>query len=177
VNNKIFIQYWKSPLGELQLGVYNDHLCLCDWKYRSKREQIDQRILQHFESKFSFEDHPIIEKTKLQLSEYFTGQRKEFDLPIVLVGTPFQKKVWDILSTIPYGNTITYLDLAHRLADSKVIRAAASANGANAISIIIPCHRVVGKNGSLIGYAGGNNAKKKLLELENPVKQITLFEI
>ncbi len=101
-----------------------------------------------------------------QLSEYFKGERREFDLPSDIEGTDFQKRVWKELEKIPYGKTITYKDLAIRLGDEKVIRAAASANGANPLSIIIPCHRVVGSDGSLIGYGGGLEIKEKLLALE-----------
>ena len=101
-----------------------------------------------------------------QLKEYFSGERKCFDLPIDIEGTEFQKKVWDELIKIPFGTTISYKELAVRLGDEKVIRAAASANGANPLPIVIPCHRVIGSNGSLIGYAGGLKIKEKLLTLE-----------
>jgi len=101
-----------------------------------------------------------------QFTEYFKGQRKKFDLPLEIVGTEFQKRVWKELEKIPYGETITYKELSIRLGDEKVIRAAASANGANPLSIIIPCHRVIGSDGSLIGYGGGLDVKEKLLQLE-----------
>jgi len=101
-----------------------------------------------------------------QLKEYFSRQRKVFDLPVELRGTDFQKKVWDELTKIPYGETITYGDLANRLGDKNYMRAVAAANGSNAIPIIIPCHRVIGSDGSLTGYGGGLDVKQKLLELE-----------
>ncbi len=110
-----------------------------------------------------------------QLKEYFEGTRKEFQIPLNPEGTPFQKKVWKLLETIPFGNTQSYQDIANTLGDPKVIRAAASANGKNPIAIIIPCHRVIGSDGSLTGYAGGLHRKKWLLEHENPVKQGVLF--
>ena len=101
-----------------------------------------------------------------QLREYFNRQRKEFKLPLELLGTEFQKKVWDELKKIPYGETISYGELANRLGDKNLMRAVAAANGANPLPIIIPCHRVIGANGSLTGYGGGLDVKQKLLELE-----------
>jgi methylated-DNA-[protein]-cysteine S-methyltransferase len=103
---------------------------------------------------------------KSQLRAYFEGTRKKFDLPISLYGTTFQQKVWNELLNIPFGSTISYLELARRLGDPKVIRAAGSANGKNPVAIIIPCHRVIGSDGSLIGYAGGLENKRWLLEHE-----------
>jgi methylated-DNA-[protein]-cysteine S-methyltransferase len=110
-----------------------------------------------------------------QLKEYFSGERKQFDLPLEIEGTEFQKRVWNELSKIPYGRTISYKDLAVRLGDEKVIRAAASANGANPLPVVIPCHRVIGSDGSLIGYGGGLEIKEKLLVLEGS-RQKDLFK-
>ena len=101
-----------------------------------------------------------------QLTEYFNRQRKEFDLKLEILGTEFQKKVWNELKKIPYGETISYGELANRMGDKNLMRAVATANGANPIPIIIPCHRVIGKDGSLTGYGSGLNVKQKLLELE-----------
>ena len=101
-----------------------------------------------------------------QLQEYFSGERKQFDLPLEIEGTEFQKRVWNELLIIPYGRTISYKELAVKLGDEKVIRASASANGANPLPIVIPCHRVIGSDGSLIGYGGGLVIKEKLLVLE-----------
>ena len=102
----------------------------------------------------------------LQLTDYFKGERKVFNLPLEITGTEFQKKVWNELLKIPYGETISYKELAIRLEDEKVIRAAAHANGVNPLPIVIPCHRVIGSNGSLVGYGGGLHIKAKLLQLE-----------
>lgn len=110
-----------------------------------------------------------------QLEEYFSGKRKKFTLKVNPQGTIFQKKVWQALQEIPYGKTLSYLDLAKDLGDPLAIRAVASANGRNPLWIIIPCHRVIGSDGSLTGYAGGLWRKKWLLEHEQPVKQQTLF--
>lgn len=110
-----------------------------------------------------------------QLKEYFNGQRTDFDLILNPQGTEFQQKVWQELAKIPFGSTVTYLDMAKRLGDPKCIRAAATANGKNPLWIIIPCHRVIGSDGSLTGYAGGLWRKKWLLAHESPVKQQSLF--
>jgi methylated-DNA-[protein]-cysteine S-methyltransferase len=101
-----------------------------------------------------------------QLKEYFSRERKEFDLKLEILGTEFQKKVWNELAKIPYGETISYGELANRMGDKNLMRAVAAANGANPIPIIIPCHRVIGADGSLTGYGGGLDVKQKLLELE-----------
>ena len=119
----------------------------------------------------------VLEKCKVQLEHYFSGDLLEFDLPLAPVGTEFQQKVWTELLKIPYGETITYMELAVRLGDPKCIRAAGTANGKNPIAIVIPCHRVIGAGNKLTGYAGGIWRKKMLLELEienNPSKR-TLF--
>jgi len=110
-----------------------------------------------------------------QLNEYFEGERQNFDLLINPEGTEFQKKVWNSLLEIPYGKTISYLELSKKLGDVKAIRAVASANGKNPLWIIIPCHRVIGSDGSLTGYAGGLHRKKWLLNHESPSKQQSLF--
>ena len=117
----------------------------------------------------------VLEDAVYQLKEYFDGYRKEFDLKLNPQGTEFQQRVWNALLTIPYGKTISYLELAKQLGDAKVIRAAASANGKNPLWIIIPCHRVIGSDGSLTGYAGGLYRKQWLLNHESEYKQQTLF--
>lgn len=116
-----------------------------------------------------------LEDAAYQLNEYFEGSRTHFDLLLNPQGTDFQKSVWKALQDIPYGKTVSYLDLSKTLGDVKAIRAVASANGKNPLWIIIPCHRVIGSDGSLTGYAGGLHRKKWLLEHENPVKQQSLF--
>ena len=110
-----------------------------------------------------------------QLQEYFEGNRTVFDLRLNPSGTDFQKKVWEALLQIPFGKTISYLELSKQLGDAKAIRAVASANGKNPLWIVVPCHRVIGTNGDLTGYAGGLHRKKWLLEHESPAKQTTLF--
>ena len=116
-----------------------------------------------------------LEEAVRQLQEYFEGNRTEFTFKLNPSGTDFQKKVWDALLEIPFGKTISYLDLSKRLGDVKAIRAVASANGKNPLWIVVPCHRVIGTNGDLTGYAGGLHRKKWLLEHESPAKQTALF--
>lgn len=153
--------------GELILGVFNQTVCLCDWKYRSMRTQIDTRIQNGLNAAYQEDTDPLLDNLENQLSEYFQGERKSFDLPLTTVGTDFQKEVWSELLNIKYGSTETYGGLAQRVGRPMAVRAAGSANGANAISIIIPCHRIIGRAGTLGGYAGGLSAKRKLLELES----------
>ena len=119
-------------------------------------------------------DDPYMFKSFKQLREYFENKRKVFDLPLEIIGTDFQKRVWKELIKIPYGETISYKELAIRLGNLKTIRAAARANGANPLPIIIPCHRVIGSDGKMVGYGGGLNVKEKLLELEGS-KNLELF--
>lgn len=117
----------------------------------------------------------VLEEGVYQLQEYFGGRRKEFTMDLNPQGTEFQKKVWEALLKIPFGKTTSYLELSKTLGDVKAIRAVAAANGKNPLWIVIPCHRVIGSDGSLTGYAGGLHRKKWLLEHENPLKQQSLF--
>ena len=111
-------------------------------------------------------DDPLLDRTQRQLAEYFAGKRREFDLPLNPHGTPFQRKVWDALRQIPYGETRSYGDIARAVGSPKGFRAVGMANHVNPIPVVIPCHRVVGSKGALTGYAGGLNIKSALLELE-----------
>jgi methylated-DNA-[protein]-cysteine S-methyltransferase len=135
------------------------------------RTSIDERIQSGLKATYAEEGSDIIEETQAQLSQYFSGERKQFDLPLLLVGSEFQKQVWNELIRIPFGKTESYADLSKKLGNIEAIRAVASANGANAISIIVPCHRILGSDGSLTGYAGGLATKKKLLQLEKAFQQ------
>ncbi|HHD82247.1 MAG TPA: methylated-DNA--[protein]-cysteine S-methyltransferase [Campylobacterales bacterium] len=163
----INIQYFNTPVGELILGSYEGKLCLADWQYRKKREQIDNRLQKALGAEYVEEDTEVLQKARKQLTEYFNHKRKIFDIPLLLVGTDFQKSVWQGLIETPFGTTSSYLELAKQIGNEKAVRAVATANGANTISIIIPCHRIIGSNGELVGYAGGLDVKRKLLELEN----------
>jgi methylated-DNA-[protein]-cysteine S-methyltransferase len=167
----ISIAYLKLPIGELILGSFNDQLVLCDWRYRKIRAAIDKRIQKGLDAEFVEQESERVQATKQELNAYFEGKRKAFTIPLLTVGSDFQKSVWEALLEIPYGKTASYLQLSRQLGDPKAIRAVATANGANALSILVPCHRIIGSDGSLVGYAGGLNAKRKLLELEGALTQ------
>lgn len=167
----ILIHYFRTPVGEMILGSFEEELCLADWRYRRMRTTIDKRIQKGLiryasDAEFKEGDSEVIELAKAQLNEYFRGKRTSFDVPLRMVGTDFQKRVWNALIDVPYGTTSTYVALTELVAEKTAIRAVAGANGANAISILIPCHRIIGSSGELVGYAGGLPAKKKLLDLE-----------
>lgn len=163
---EISTQYLKTKYGELILGDFEGALCLCDWRYRRMRNSIDKRLLTGLDSAYVERDTDLLAATRQQLSEYFAGERESFDLPIRFVGSGFQQQVWAALLLVSYGETSTYLKLAQAIDNAKAVRAVASANGANALSILVPCHRIIGSDGSLVGYAGGLPAKRKLLDLE-----------
>ncbi len=165
--NEIVTQNYKSPFGELVLGSLNGKLCLCDWRYRKMRSAIDSRLQKRLNATFIEGESEVLKSALEQLLEYFSYKRKTFEIPLLLAGTDFQKEVWAELMQIPFGATSTYRDLAEEIGNPKAVRAVAGANGANAISIIITCHRIIGTDGSLVGYAGGLKAKEKLLKLEH----------
>ena len=160
-------QYYQSPYGELLLGSFGDKLCLCDWMLNEKRRvPVDKRIRQALHADYEEGTSEVIARAIIQLDEYFACKRTIFDVPLLAVGTEFQRTVWQELQNIPYGKTVSYGELSRKLGNPKAVRAVAAANGANALSILIPCHRVVGSNHTLIGYAGGLAAKQGLLALE-----------
>jgi methylated-DNA-[protein]-cysteine S-methyltransferase len=154
---ELFYDYLNTSLGEMEL--------CCDASGLVSFEFIEHpgRVY----TKKHISENEILTEAKKQTLAYFAGELKQFDLPLSVNGTEFRIKVWTELCKIDFGKTITYIELAKRLGDEKCIRAAASANGKNPLAIIIPCHRVIGKNGSLVGYAGGMSRKKWLLEHES----------
>jgi len=168
--NTIHIQHFKTLYGELMLGAFEEQLCLCDWRYRRMRESIDLRVTRGLDARYVEAVHPVITQAISELEEYFEGDRDTFEVPLLTVGTDFQKQVWDELLKIPYGQVVTYAQLATRINKPDALRAVGTANGANALSIFIPCHRIQGSNGALVGYAGGLRAKEKLLALESNVQ-------
>lgn len=144
----------------------DDGLCMFDFEYRKMMPSMQNRITTFLNDEFVEGEHPLFEQLSIQFNEYLSGSRKEFNLPLVLSGTPFQQRVWNELLNIPYGVTRTYLQQSRVLGDEKAIRAVARANGENCFAVIIPCHRIIGSNGELTGYAGGLKNKKWLLEHE-----------
>lgn len=148
----LYTAYYSSPLGLLKLQ--------CSDKY------IKSVSFTNAKDHIQNDEHKLVHACAKQLEEYFAGKRKQFTLPLNQDGTEFQEKVWDLLYKIPYGKTISYNELAKQYGDLKAIRAVASANGKNNIAIIVPCHRVIGSDHSLVGYAGGLWRKKWLLDHE-----------
>jgi len=165
--NRIEIQYYKTKIGELILGSFEDKLCLLDFRYRRMRNTVDKRIKDGLNADFIEQDNSVLKETRDQIDEYLIGNRKEFSIPLLMVGSDFQKQVWHELMNVKYGETASYLDLAKSIDNKNAVRAVASANGANSIGLIIPCHRIIGSNGKLVGYGGGLAVKKRLLNLEN----------
>jgi AraC family transcriptional regulator of adaptative response/methylated-DNA-[protein]-cysteine methyltransferase len=155
-----------TPLGNILIGATGEGICLFDFEDRRNMNRIMNRIEKMSGKKFVEGEHPYLKRTETQISEYFSGYRTVFDLPLHFLGTPFQKQVWQGLLQIPYGETRSYLQQSILLGNEKAIRAVAGANGENGIAIIVPCHRVVGTNGSLTGYGGGLQRKQWLLQLE-----------
>lgn len=164
--NTIFISQYISPAGGLILGSLGDRLCLCDWLSEKRRETIDRHLCQHLDAVYEAGTSPVIKEAIRQLDEYFAGTRSAFDIPLLFDGSGFQCRVWSGLMNIPYGQTISYAELARRIGMPSAVRAVANANAANPLSIFVPCHRVIGSNRRLTGYAGGLEAKKILLDLE-----------
>jgi methylated-DNA-[protein]-cysteine S-methyltransferase len=153
--NELYYTYYESPIGLLKIGGTEHYIA--ELTFVDNKEQIA-----HGEPGIS----DVIHQCTEQLIEFFQGRRKDFTIPVHQDGTEFQKRVWSELLEIPYGKTISYLDLAKRLGDPKVIRAAAGTNGKNKIAIIVPCHRVIGSDKTLVGYSGGLWRKKWLLQHE-----------
>lgn len=166
MNCQITIYNYESPCGDLVVGSFGERLCMCDWTHSQKHEANRRRLVSLLRADFAEGLTPVIEQATAQLDEYFAGVRRDFDVPLLFAGTEFQKKVWKTLLTIPYGHTVSYGEMARITGMPSAVRAVAAAVGANTISIIAPCHRVTGSDGSLTGYAGGLEAKRFLLEHE-----------
>lgn len=166
IKKSLTASYVKSPLGELIAVFSEKNLCLLEFCDSKKKEKETQAVEKYFNEKIIFQQTEISMQLQQELDEYFNKKRTYFSVEVTPIGTEFQQKVWAILQTIPYGKTISYKQQSKLYGDVKAIRAIASANGKNPISILIPCHRVVGNNGKLVGYAGGLHRKQKLLELE-----------
>lgn len=163
----IRVHRYRSPVGNLVLGSLDDRLCLCDWDIPSRRTVVDGRLERVLRTGFVEELSDVVREACRQLDGYFGGKLKEFDIPLLFAGTEFQTAVWDRLRSIPYGLTMSYGELAATLGRPEAVRAVAAAVGANAISLFVPCHRIVGSDRSLTGYAGGLAAKRMLLEMES----------
>jgi len=148
------VYYYKLPIGKI--GIAEERDAITDIFFGGNLGTLN------VEEK----ETPLIQEAAKQLEDYFAGERKDFDLPLAPKGTPFQLKVWQALTTIPYGETRSYKQIAEQIGNSRACRAVGLANNRNPIAIVVPCHRVIGANGKLVGYGGGLEVKKYLLELE-----------
>lgn len=153
-----------SPVGPLTLVATDDGLAAILWENDRPR-----RVQLRIDAEEAM--HPVLLETERQLKEYFAGERRTFDLKLDLVGTDFQRKVWSALLTIPYGETRSYGEIAAQIGHPGAVRAVGAANGRNPVSIIAPCHRVIGSTGKLTGFAGGLDAKAQLLTLEGATSE------
>lgn len=160
----IYTQIYSSPCGKLLLGSFEDKLCLCYWLDNS--QGIVSSLERSLQAKMVMGSNEVLEQAMLELNEFFSGVRTEFNIPLLLHGTNFQISVWSALLDIPLGKVATYADLAHRIGNPKAVRAIGLANKVNKIQIFLPCHRIIGSNQLLTGYAGGLEAKSWLLEWE-----------
>ncbi|WP_336937607.1 methylated-DNA--[protein]-cysteine S-methyltransferase [Acinetobacter modestus] len=156
---QLVYMYMDSPVGALKLVAHDHALVAVMWDNEDHKRV---RLAELIEDR----QHPMLYKVKQQLEQYFAGQRQQFDLPLDFQGTTFQQQVWQTLLTIPYGETRSYKEIAVQLGNEKAVRAVGAANGKNPISIIAPCHRVIGSSGALVGFAGGLDKKQILLSLE-----------
>lgn len=158
-----------TPLGEMIACAVEEGICLLEFTDRKTIEKQFKSLSKALNAKIVEKEHPHFQQLEEELKEYFEGNRSRFDTPLFTTGTEFQEKVWKLLREIPMGKIRTYKQQSELLGNPKAIRAVGTANGINKIAILIPCHRVIGSNGELVGYAGGIWRKQKLLELEKAI--------
>ncbi len=163
---KIKIARYESPIGGLMLGSHADRLCFCYRVTKNRQGTAVRRVCRSLGAEYEEGMSGVTARAIAELDEYFAGRRTEFDVPLAFTGTPFQCAVWSDLMKIPYGTTITYAEQARRIGNPKALRAVGMADASNPLLIFVPCHRVVGSNNRLTGYAGGLDAKEALLALE-----------
>ncbi|WP_311195388.1 methylated-DNA--[protein]-cysteine S-methyltransferase [Kaistella sp. 97-N-M2] len=159
----------ETPVGTMYAAAIEEGICMLEFTDRKMLETEFKDLAKSLNATIVLGENPHFQTLEKELSEYFIGERTRFSVPLSPVGTAFQKSVWKALMEIPYGETWTYRKQSEFLGDAKKVRAVANANGMNKISIIIPCHRVIGSNGTLTGYGGGIWRKQKLLELEKAI--------
>ena len=164
-----------TPIGEMVAIATDTHLLLFEFEHRAMHQAQLDRVRRAVHCEFEPGDSPVFDKLRAQLGEYFAGDRREFDLPMHVPGTDFQMRVWNQLQRIPCGTTTSYGRLAESIGHPTAVRAVARANGDNRVAILIPCHRVIGADGQLVGYGGGLWRKRKLLELEGQGATLPLF--
>ncbi|ROH99457.1 methylated-DNA--[protein]-cysteine S-methyltransferase [Chryseobacterium daecheongense] len=158
-----------TPLGDMFACAVDEGICLLEFTDRKNMEKQFKSLSKSLNAEITEKDHPHFTQLENELKEYFEEKRNTFEVPLFITGTEFQAKVWQLLREIPMGETRTYKQQSEFLGNPKAIRAVGTANGINKIAILIPCHRVIGSNGELVGYAGGIWRKQKLLELEKAI--------
>jgi AraC family transcriptional regulator of adaptative response/methylated-DNA-[protein]-cysteine methyltransferase len=168
-DNLVHVTGIETPLGPMTAGATDDAVVLLEFVDRRMLPTQVARVAKALRCVFAPGSTPLLDRLRTQLDEYFAGGRQQFDVPLHTPGTPFQTRVWEALRTIPSGATRSYADLARSIGHPTAVRAVARANGDNRIAIIIPCHRVIGTDGKLVGYGGGIWRKRRLLELEGAV--------
>ena len=172
MNNKIppakalYIQDIKTPIGTMGALVTDDHLVFLQFKDAVHYDRDLKKCKHLLRKELVEEPHSVFETLQSQLNEYFRGQRKAFDIPVEFVGSPFQRRVWEVLADVPYGETLSYTEQAQRCGRPSAVRAVSSAVALNKVVIVVPCHRVILSDGNAGGYSGGTNRKQHLLQLE-----------
>ena len=165
----------ETPIGPMIAAASETHLLLFEFPHRRMIDTQLDHVRRAVGCELAPGDSPVFATLRTQLAEYFDGRRREFTVPLYTPGTPFQTRVWSELQNIRCGTTTTYLRVAEAIGQPNAVRAVARANGDNRIAILIPCHRVIGSNGELVGYGGGLSRKRKLLELEGRTETLPLF--
>jgi AraC family transcriptional regulator of adaptative response/methylated-DNA-[protein]-cysteine methyltransferase len=165
-----------TPIGEMIAGATDTHLVMFEFEHRKMYNAQVERLRKALGADLVPGESPVLDQLRTELDEYFAGTRRDFTVPLLFPGTPFQMKVWSALRQIPAGTTTSYKQLAESIGQPEAVRAVARANGDNRIAILIPCHRVIGSDGQLVGYGGGLWRKRKLLDLEGRHLALSLFD-
>jgi len=173
---RAFVADIETPIGTMVATASETHLLLLEFSHRRMLDTQLDRVRRALTCEFERAESPVFGIVRAQLEEYFAGDRREFDIPLHVPGTPFQTRVWNELRKIPSGTTTSYARIAEAIGQPTAVRAVARANGDNRVAIIIPCHRVIGSDGQLVGYGGGLWRKRRLLQLEGRAMTLSLFE-
>ncbi len=172
---RAYVAEIETPIGTMVATASETHLLLLEFSHRRMLDTQLERVRRALDCEFERGESPVFDRVRAQLGEYFAGERREFEVPMLVPGTSFQMRVWSELRKIPPGTTTTYGRLAEAIGQPTAVRAVARANGDNRVAILIPCHRVIGSDGQLVGYGGGLWRKRKLLELEGRALTLPLF--
>lgn len=163
---EIILAHYESPVGTMEIGDLDGKICICDWSAAKQACTINHRMLRYLDATLVEGSTELTDSTVRQLNDYFAGSLHNFEIPVLFAGSEFQCRVWTELMRIGYGMRISYGELSHRIGNAKAVRAVANACASNPLSIIVPCHRVIGVKSELTGYRGGVSAKMYLLDLE-----------